>query len=223
MNILALNSSHDVLSVALNCGGRMSAAEKASQRNHNQFVLVMVEEILSETGLELRQLDAIAFGEGPGSFTGLRIAAAVVQGLAYGLEVPAIGVSCMAAVAQTLSHDRVAVALDAKGDKIFWGAYERGHDGSVQPVVDDCMATVAEIDLPGGGWHGAGSGWDRRPDDLLNALGDRVCGWTANAAPHAREVAVIASAMFCRGQFRDDSNIAAPRYLHPYFAGKTRT
>ena len=79
--------------------------------------------------MSLNKMDAIAFGVGPGSFTGLRIAAAVAQGIAFGADIAVVPVSCMAAVAQKQAQPKIAVAMDAKRSRIFWGRYIRESNG----------------------------------------------------------------------------------------------
>ena len=120
MNVLAINSSESVLSVALNLGGEVRSRQRISDRNHNLFVLNMIDELLSEAGISMRQLDAVAFGEGPGSFTGLRISAGVAQGIAFGADIPAVPVSCLAAIAQKQGREKVVAAIDAKRSKVYW-------------------------------------------------------------------------------------------------------
>ena len=90
MKILAVNSSDDMLSVALNLDGQIDAKNEQAARNHNRSVLVLINQLLAEAGIGLNQIDGMAFGEGPGSFTGLRIAAGVAQGIAFGVDVPVI-------------------------------------------------------------------------------------------------------------------------------------
>ena len=220
MNLLAVNSSHELLSVALNQDGAIAVAERMTERNHNQFVLVLVDEVLAMAGINLQELDCIACGEGPGSFTGLRIATGVVQGFAYGLDIPTIAVSCLAAVAQADSRNRNLAVLDAKGGRVFWGAYEKNADGIATAVVDDKLSTIEEIAISGKGWHGVGNGWDQRSGELLEFLDDSIDGWTAEMVPHAREVAIIGKQMFAQNRIAPNSPVIVPKYLHPYFAGK---
>ena len=220
MKVIAINSSHNQLSVALNCDGEIASKEVQSQRSHNQFVLELVDSLLREKNVELEELGAVTFGEGPGSFTGLRIAAAVAQGLAFGLDIPAIGVSCMAAVAQSISDQRVVVAFNGKQGNMFWAAYERNDSGIVSAVIDDAHTAMGDISLPGKGWHGAGVGWDIHSEELLAMLGDSVTGWTPGKQPHAHEISIIGSALYEDGKSLDFTKLAVPNYVFPFSIAK---
>src|SRR5271167_3026642 len=163
MPILALDASTDVCAVALGDGASWGErVEKAGQR-HSELLLPMIRALLSEARLELTDLDGIAFGAGPGSFTGLRIACGVAQGLALGMDLPVIGVATLEAMAETARSrsgcTRVVAALDARMHEVYVAAYE--HDGtrwcaSVLP----CVVTPSDAPVPpGAGWSGAGNGF----------------------------------------------------------------
>jgi tRNA threonylcarbamoyladenosine biosynthesis protein TsaB len=167
--LLALDSSTEACSVALLDGDVMVERYVEAPREHMLRLLPMVDELLNERGLTLRQLDAIAFARGPGSFTGLRICLGIVQGLAFGAELPVIPVSTLATLAQTGANrcaagTRVLSAIDARMDQIYWAWFEKRSDGLVHSLGDEQLtapelvitdASVAAI--------GVGSGWQYRP------------------------------------------------------------
>ena len=121
--LLAIDTATEACSVALLHAGKMFSRYAVIPRLHAQQVLPMVRELLDESGIELKQIEAIAFGRGPGAFTGLRIAVGVVQGLAFALDKPVLPVSNLAAIARRAwrdqGADQVAVAIDARMDEVY--------------------------------------------------------------------------------------------------------
>lgn len=134
MNIIALDTSTDACSVALAIGREVVADHRITPRRQAQLVLPMIDDLLAKSGLSRTDLDGIVFGQGPGSFTGLRVAASVTQGIALGLDIGVIGISSLAAMAQGCHRrfgDRyIAVALDARLDEVYWGAYRVPDEGA---------------------------------------------------------------------------------------------
>ena len=115
----------------------------------------MVQEVLAESGLSLKQLDAIAFSRGPGSFTSLRIGAGVAQGLAFGADLPVIPVSSLAVLAQGVDAPKVLAAFDARMNQVYWGAYVRNAEGLVESVGNEIVIAPVDVPLPEGqGWVG---------------------------------------------------------------------
>ena len=167
MNILAINTSDDVLSVALKLDDEILSKQLRAERNHNQSVLIMIDQMFASAEVNSGNIDAVAFGVGPGSFTGLRIAAGVAQGLAFGIDVLVVPISCMAAIAQKQTCDKVIVAIDAKRSNIYWGRYVRNASGLMELSGEERLASIMDIDLSGEGWCGAGSGWDMHAEKLI--------------------------------------------------------
>lgn len=158
--ILALDSSSDACSVALNCDGVVTGLFEMAAKSHTQRILPMVDEVLRQAGCDKRELDAIAFGRGPGSFTGLRICLGVVQGLAFGLQVPVVPVSTLAAMAagyyqrlnERPSHDEkarehpVLVALDARMSEVYWGLFlHEPHSLLPKPLAPEFVMPPAGV------------------------------------------------------------------------------
>ncbi len=168
--ILALDTSTQACSVALSIDGEVREDFRDIPRQHTQLLLPMVQQILADAGLTLQQLDGIAFGRGPGSFTGLRICTGVVQGLALGAELPVAPISTLAALAlqarQEHQADGVLTALDARMDELYWGAY-RFEAQSLQPhlIGDERVCPAERVEavdpalLAQGRWVGYGTGW----------------------------------------------------------------
>jgi tRNA threonylcarbamoyladenosine biosynthesis protein TsaB len=219
LKLLALDTSTEACSVALSLDGE-TAERFALGREHAGRILPMVEELLSEAGLPLSAIDAIAFGRGPGSFTGLRIAAGVVQGLAFGADKPVVPISSLAALAQGIPAPRVLAAFDARMHQVYWGCYTRGADGLVTLVGEECVVAPDQVPLPEGQrWTGAGSGWDAYREALESRLGRRFAGAQSGGYPHAQDVAVLAAAAFRSGTMVRPEE-ALPLYLRDEVAVK---
>jgi tRNA threonylcarbamoyladenosine biosynthesis protein TsaB len=150
--LLAFDTATDRCSVALLQGDVVVEASELVGQRHSERVLPMAQALLAEQGVELRSLDAVAFGAGPGSFTGLRIACGIAQGLAYGLDLPVVPVVNPAAAALCASGmqpaaRRVAVAVDARMNEVYWGVYGvGGADGvEVTEIVGPSLSSAADL------------------------------------------------------------------------------
>jgi tRNA threonylcarbamoyladenosine biosynthesis protein TsaB len=221
--LLAVETATEACSAALYLAGEVRERFLVAPREHADRILSMVSELLSETALALQDLDAIAFGRGPGSFTGVRIAASVTQGLALGVRLPVVPVSSLAALAQDLPAHRVLAALDARMGEVYWCAYERDADGLMRAVGPEMACTPDRVPAPpGSGWIGAGSGWRRYGNVLQQHLGSAVVHWIEDCYPRACAVARLAAAALVRGEavapedalpvyLRDDVTQAQPR------------
>lgn len=220
MKILALDTSTEACSVAIWVDGAIN--ERFKLDRHSEHILPMVQEVLAEAGLSLTQLDAIAFGRGPGSFTGLRIAAGVVQGLAFGANLPVVPVSSLAVLAQGVGVPRVLAAADARMHQVYWGAYARNADGLVELEGAEIVIAPQAVPLAEGeGWVGAGSGWDQYSAMLLARLGSRAQEWRKQCYPRAGDVARLGAAGFARGEAVPPEK-ALPVYIRDEVAVKQR-
>ncbi len=215
MNVLAINSSESILSVAVNLGGEVRSRQKIADRNHNLFVLNMIDDLLSEAGISMRRLDAVAFGEGPGSFTGLRISAGVAQGIAFGADIPAVPVSCLAAIAQKQGREKVVAAIDAKRSKVYWACYVQDNGDVMNLQDEERLTDVSGLKLQSDGWHGAGSGWDLYAEQFCQLNKNKLIDWTAQQKPHAEEIAVIGRNQLQKNQGKP-AYLAIPNYMSPY-------
>ncbi|UTZ25905.1 tRNA (adenosine(37)-N6)-threonylcarbamoyltransferase complex dimerization subunit type 1 TsaB [Vibrio campbellii] len=172
--ILAIDTATENCSVALLVNDRVISRSKVAPRDHTKKVLPMVDEVLKEAGLTLQDLDALAFGRGPGSFTGVRIGIGIAQGLAFGADLPMIGVSTLAAMAQASYRlhgaTDVAVAIDARMSEVYWARYTRQENGEWAGVDAECVIPPArlaeEAQADDKTWTKAGTGWDAYQEDL---------------------------------------------------------
>ena len=220
LKILALDTSTEACSVAIWVDGAI--IERFKHERHSEHILPMVQEVLAEAGLSLTQLDAIAFGRGPGSFTGLRIAAGVVQGLAFGANLPVVPVSSLAVLAQGVGAPKVLAAMDARMHQVYWGAYARDAGGLMELTGEEIVIAPQAVPLTEEeGWAGAGSGWDQYSPMLLTRLGGRVKEWRKQCYPHAGDVARLGAAGFARGEMVSPEK-ALPIYIRDEIAVKQR-
>ena len=148
MKILALDTSTDACSVALSVDALVCERFERGQK-HSSRILSMVDEVLAESGLSLTQLDALAFGRGPGSFTGLRIGTGVVQGLGFGADLPVVPVSSLATLAQGQDARCVLAAFDGRMSQVYWGAYLSNADGLVELRGREQVLAPCDVPLPG--------------------------------------------------------------------------
>ncbi|MEQ1662933.1 MAG: tRNA (adenosine(37)-N6)-threonylcarbamoyltransferase complex dimerization subunit type 1 TsaB [Thiobacillus sp.] len=208
MKLLVLDTSTEWCSAALWLNGELIVRRELAEQRHSSLLLPMVDELLHETELNLRALDGLAYGAGPGSFTGLRIACAVTQGLALGADLPVVGVSTLASMAEQCGGDRVLTVLDARMAEVYWAAYQR-EGADWRAVVEPQLALPASVALPDDhSWAGTGNGFvllDEQQRLVLARLDEAIM-------PDAAAMAPLAARAFARGE-AFDAALAAPIYL----------
>jgi tRNA threonylcarbamoyladenosine biosynthesis protein TsaB len=199
LKILAFDTSSEYCSIALWIDGEILSRRVFAGQRHSELLLPMLQELLARAGLMLVQLDGIAFGAGPGSFTGLRIACGVAQGLAFGSNLPVIGISTLEALAQQASKNRVITAIDAHMGEIYHAAYVKSAD-DWQPVSIPtlCLPHRAPL-VPGDNWVGCGSGFGTYGEDLRSHYGSCITRIESGLKPHAREMTQLAKQGFAKG------------------------
>lgn len=213
MKILALETSTEFCSVALYLNGKTLNKEVLAERRHSEILLPMIQEMLSEVELTLQQIDGIAFGAGPGSFTGLRIACGVAQGLAYAANLPVVGISTLEAVAQKIGEQKIIVALDARMGEIYHAAYQKltSHDWKVISPPTLCFPHHAPS-LSNNRWHGCGGGFDVYHKELSTVYSKNIQQIHYGLHPQAAEIAQLALPKFSDGS-NTDPTLALPVYI----------
>jgi tRNA threonylcarbamoyladenosine biosynthesis protein TsaB len=220
MKILAFDTSTEYCSVAVLADGELFSREILAGQRHSSLLLPLVGEVLAECGMELHELDGIAFGCGPGSFTGLRIGCGVAQGLALGADLPVIGVSTLLALAEGSGGARVIACLDARMGEVYHAAYEKGAEGWQVVAEPGLFAPQAVPELAGEGWVGSGSGFAAYGEALRQSYAGQLSGVIADAPPRASDMARLAAPLFERGAGMDAAQ-AAPLYIRNKVALKT--
>jgi tRNA threonylcarbamoyladenosine biosynthesis protein TsaB len=212
MRIIAFDTSTEVCAAAIFDGAFWRERTEQAGSRHSELLLPMVRRLLDEAGLALADLDGIAFGAGPGSFTGLRIACGVAQGLAFGIGLPVVGVGSLEAMAESArgvhGWTRVAAALDARMREVYFAAY--AHDGdSWVPEIEPCVLPPDEAPARAGRWFGVGNGFEACP-----ALAARL-GTAAHdpaIVPSAIAIGALALPRFAAGEGVSAAE-AAPMYV----------
>jgi tRNA threonylcarbamoyladenosine biosynthesis protein TsaB len=232
MHLLALDTSTEACSAALGVclpgePERVLTRAAEAPRGHAELILPMVESLLAEAGLSLSSLGAIAFARGPGSFTGLRLAAAVTQGLAFGAGLPVLAVSTLRASAlQALqrapSATHVLVCNDARMGEVYVAAFARGAGGLPERLGPESVCPPSSVVMPAtsGVWVGAGHGFRAYPQleqaaPASSRPGEARPGFTeifADLLPQAREVLPLARAEWAAGRILKPAE-AQPVYL----------
>ena len=217
MKILAIDTSGDACSAALLEDDAIRQMIEHRPRQHGELILGMMDALLAESGRRLSTLDAVAFGRGPGSFTGVRIAASVIQGAAFAGGIPVLPVSTLAAIAQGQfrrgGERRLLAALDARMDEVYWGSFEVDSENRARSSGAECVCPPRQVPVPeSGDWVGVGPGWSAHETALRARLGERVGITHPDAYCEARDIAFIAAADFAAGR-QVSAELAIPVYL----------
>ena len=205
MKFAAFETSTEWCSVALWCDGEILSLEERAGNRHGELVLPMLERLAAAAGIPVAALDAVAFGAGPGSFTGLRIACGVAQGLAFARGLPLIGVSSLEAMAEESGAARVVACVDARMREVYYAAIEKTGDRWQERIAAQCVAPAALTLPPGDGWIGCGNGFA-----AYGSLG--MARVVADIHPSAVAVARLAAPRFAAGE-GEDAALATPVYV----------
>jgi tRNA threonylcarbamoyladenosine biosynthesis protein TsaB len=222
MKILAIETASEACSAALDINGCGIQRFEIAPRQHTQLILPMIDELLKEADVQINQLDAIAFGQGPGAFTGIRIAIGVVQGLAFAHDLPVIPISTLAAMAQHFAkeHEHVASAIDARMQEIYWGLYKKDDSGLMQPIIEEEVCSPTGFSIPSkGDWFGTGMGWKTYSAELQSKFSCNLVGFNSDVLPTAADIMALAKAAYNEGNTMPVEE-ARPVYLRNKVANK---
>ena len=203
MRFAALETSTEWCSVAVWRDGEIAGLERRTGNRHSEFVLPMLETLLGKD-----KLDAVAFGAGPGAFTGLRIACGLAQGLAFAEALPVIGISTLEALAHEAGAARVVACIDARMREVYYAALEKRAGRWHDVIAAQCIAPQSAPRPPGDGWVGCGSGFDVYGDVLRT----RVAAVKSEVHPTAVAIAQLAAPRLAAGE-GVDAALATPIYL----------
>ena len=202
--ILAIETSTTACSAALQVEGEIVEQFKIAPRQHSDLILPMVDQLLAEADITLGQLDSIAFAQGPGAFTGLRIAAGVVQGLSFAVDLPVTPVSTLATMAhgafREFGAEQILVANDAGMKEVYFAAYHVPGQGKATLLGKEWVTALDAI--PGvseGEWLALGSGWQSYAELIPDSFADKLQKTLVEYYPHARDVVSLAQGIFAEG------------------------
>jgi len=219
-NLLAVETATEMLSLAVSVGGAVHERSIAAGQRHGELILREIGALLAHARVDIGDLHGIAYGAGPGSFTGLRIACGVAQGLAAARRLPVLGVSTLAAIAEAAGAPRVVACLDARMHEVYHAAYEKRHDG-LHEVIPPGLHRPGEVPLPeGDGWVGCGAGFAAYREPLTARHGVRLAAILPEVFPSAAAILRLAAPRFAAGE-RGDPGAAVPLYLRDRVALKT--
>lgn len=222
MKILAIDTATEACSAALYCSGTITVRHQITSRKHSELILTMVDELLNQSAMPLTQIDALAFGCGPGTFTGVRLAAAVTQGLSISANCPVLPVSTLAALAQgaVSKSKHVACAIDARMDAVYWALYVANDNDVMQLLGKETVCKPELIDLSdidsfsqSKCWLGIGSGWRNYTTRLTDKMGKYLSGVSTDNRPSAESVCILAVDAYKCGATLLDPEMALPVYL----------
>jgi tRNA threonylcarbamoyladenosine biosynthesis protein TsaB len=208
MRFAAIETSTEWCSVAVWADGEVRALERRAGHRHSELVLPLLQEILRGWRMTLEQLEAVAFGAGPGAFTGLRIACALAQGLAFARGLPVLGISTLEALAQESGAARVLACIDARMREVYYAALEKRAGRWHEVIAAQCVAPQSAPRPPGDGWVGVGNGFQVYPEELK----DGVSTMKPSVHPTAVAVAQLAAPRLAAGEGVDPA-LASPVYL----------
>jgi tRNA threonylcarbamoyladenosine biosynthesis protein TsaB len=227
MKILALDTATEACSAALYLDGEIRQLYRVAPREHSHIILPMIDQLLADSGNGVSDLDALTFGRGPGSFMGVRIAAGIAQGIAFAWDLPVVPISTLAAIAQTAYAEtgagRVLSAIDARMNEVYWGAYSLSDQDCMRIVGKEHVCAPTQVPRPeGGGWTGAGSGWNAYGDGLRAGMDPgSLVGQLDSCFPTAESIVKLAVVEYTAGRHLSAAQ-AQPIYLRDNVAKKPR-
>ena len=216
--ILAFDTSTAICTVALLIDGKIIERSEIAPQRHAALILPMIKDLLESAQIRLQDLNAIAVGQGPGSFMGIRIAIGVAQGLAFGAQLPVITVSSLQILAQTAyavtSATQIIAGWDARMEAVYWGIYQKNEQGIMSSLKLDSLNTPQEIHIPEGKWLLAGNAWHtyRQPfDPMIKSRPDVALG-PPDIFPQANALVLIAEQLYLAGKMQKPHEVK-PVYL----------
>jgi tRNA threonylcarbamoyladenosine biosynthesis protein TsaB len=220
VNLVALETSTEYCSLALARGEQVFECSFHAVQRHSELALPALRDLLRQAGLEMQAIEGVAFGAGPGSFTGLRIACGMAQGLALAHDLPTVGVGTLLALAEGCGADKVVACLDARMGEVYHAAYRRNGGGWTEIHAPALYRPAAVPPLEGDGWTGCGSGFRVHGAALAQCYGSAVSRSDGDAVPNAAAMLRLARPVFAAG-LGVDAAAAVPLYVRDKVALKS--
>ena len=212
MNLLALDTSTEFLTLALQANGRSYTHYQHAGQAASQLILPQIQGLLESAKIKLADLDGIAFGAGPGAFTGVRIACGVAQGLGFGANVPVVGVNTLHAIAQASGAKKVIICTDARMGEVYFAALEKVGGAWLELSVTQACRPEAAPKLEVANWAGVGSGWTAYDKVLSEQYKNNISEKLPNIMPTAEAILQLAMPIFAAGHAKPASE-ARPIYI----------
>ncbi len=204
MKILAVDTATEACSAALLIDGNIQERYQLAPREHTKLILPMIDSLMAEAQISPQNLDALAFGRGPGSFTGVRIATGIIQGIAYAADLPVTPISTLAAIAQdcieNTAHNVILTAVDARMSEIYWAIYNRNPTDFVELIGREAVLPIQSIEYSGSKGFGIGSAWNIYEDEMKNQLSNCFVDYDSNYLPRASIIAKLGAHDFSLGK-----------------------
>lgn len=212
MKLLAFDASTEFLSIALQTNEQVETLDILAGQTASQLILPQIQVLLDKAQLNLGDLDGIAFGAGPGSFTGVRIACGVAQGLAFGANLPVVGINVLMALAEASGAERVIAASDARMGEVYHAAYIRKDDDWMETHAAGVYKPQDVPAVEGGDWVGVGTAWKVYDESLREQYQQQVVNTLPEMTPKAEAIMRLALPVFARGEAVSASE-AKPIYI----------
>ena len=220
LNLVALETSTEYCSLAVSRGAQVFARSFHAGQRHSELALPVLGELLAQAGLSMRTVEGIAYGAGPGSFTGLRIACGIAQGLALPRNLPLAGIGTLLALAEDCGGDKVIACLDARMGEVYHAAYRKSAGKWIEMHAPGVYRPDAVPPAEGGGWTACGSGFHVHGAVLAQRYGAGISRTDAAAVPDAAAMLRLAREAFAAGQ-GVDAAAAVPLYVRDKVALKS--
>jgi tRNA threonylcarbamoyladenosine biosynthesis protein TsaB len=200
MKLLAFDASTEFLSIALRIDEQLDTLDIQAGQTASQLILPQIQLLLDKAQLQLSDLDGIAFGAGPGSFTGVRIACGVAQGLAFGADLPVVGVNVLMALAEASGAERVIAASDARMKEVYHAAYIREDEDWLEVHASGVYKPHEVPSVEGADWVGVGTAWNVYEESLREQYQQQVIKILPDMTPKAEAILRLAMPIFERGE-----------------------
>ncbi len=200
MPYLAIETSSEYLSFAIDTPNGIVSREWLAGQKQSEITLPYLQVFLDELGLTMSDIKGIAYPNGPGSFTGLRIACGIAQGLAFARSIPVVGISTLAAIAEASGAIRAVSCIDARMNQVYFASFEK-INGDWQEVIPALVCNPEDVPQPAGkDWLGVGNGFSAYADTLAARIGEHLCEIKTELYPHAAQILALALPQFTAGQ-----------------------
>jgi tRNA threonylcarbamoyladenosine biosynthesis protein TsaB len=220
VNLLALETSTEYLSLAVKKGDEVLTFDVNAGQSHSQIILPQIQVLLEKADLQLKDLQGIAFGAGPGSFTGVRIAAGITQGLGFGANLPVVSICTLLALAEVTGAGKVIACLDARMGEVYHAVYEK-LDGEWLTILEPGLYKPTSVPAAeGNAWVGAGSGWQAYLEELSTVYAGQLQTVQPKLLPSALAILKLAQPIFEKGEAKSAGE-AMPIYIRNRVALKT--